>query len=264
MDPLLVALLSHSGYQLPLGSDEELWSALCRAFSRIPYENITKILRVQGELNQPHKESPEELIGSFISHGTGGTCFPLTATLTRLVRSLGFEAHPILADRRYGTDTHCALILRKGSAAWQLLDPGYLIFTPCTIPSSGTLRYDLPLTPIELVASPIPERVELYTVTASPKGELIRKLRLTYKVRPVDELEFTIAWDRSFGWEMMQYPIISSLVGDTHVYFQKSALLLRSPSQSTREILTQERMLDEITQRLGISRDIVKRALSCL
>jgi hypothetical protein len=165
-----------------------------------------------------------------------------------------------LADRRYGTDTHCALILRKDNEAWRLLDPGYLIFTPCLIPSSGTLRYDLPLTPIELVASPIPGRVELYTVSASSQGKLTRKLRLTYKIEPVDEAEFAIAWDRSFGWEMMEYPIISSFVGDTHVYIQKSSLLLRSPSESIRETLSRERMLDEITKRIGISRDIIKRA----
>jgi hypothetical protein len=83
-------------------------------------------------------------------------------------------------------------------------------------------------------------------------------------VKPVDEPEFTHAWDRSFGWEMMEYPIISSVVGDTHVYFQKSSLLLRSPSESIRETLNREQMLDQITTRLGISREIVKRAFTCL
>ena len=264
MDPLLAALLTHTGYQLPLPDSDQLFGALCSAFSKIPYENITKILRAEGERNRPCRESPHELIQGFISHGTGGTCFPLTATLTRLVRSLGFEAHPILADRRYGTDTHCALILRKNTEPWKLLDPGYLIFTPCTIPSTGTLGYDLPLTPIELVTTTTPERVELYTVSVSSRGELVRKLRLTYKVKPVDEPEFTHAWDRSFGWEMMEYPIISSVVGDTHVYFQKSSLFLRSPSESIRETLNREQMLEQITTRLGISREIVKRAFTCL
>lgn len=262
-DPLLYALLSHTGFTASL-PHEQLLPTLLRAFSRIPYENISKIIRSRENSHGAPKESPEELIAGFISDGTGGTCFPLTMTLVRLVRSLGYEAHPILADRRYGADTHCAVIFRDRSSPWLLLDPGYLIGTPCVLPSSGELTHSLPLAPIVLAATPTPDTVSLYTLSPSSAGQLQRKYRLTYKVTPVDESEFNRAWDRSFQWEMMQYPIISSLVGDTQVYVQKDSLLIRSQASTIRETLAPERMIAEVSTRLGISADVVKRCLECL
>jgi arylamine N-acetyltransferase len=82
------------------------------AFATLPYENITKIIK-RAECGTPEKSRryPEEVISDHISWGTGGTCFSLTSALRHLVRSIGFKAEYILADRRYGQDTHCALLL---------------------------------------------------------------------------------------------------------------------------------------------------------
>ena len=49
------------------------------------------------------------------------------------------RAEPILADRRYGDDTHSALVVwHEGKP--HLLDPGYLIVRPLPLPSAAGLQ----------------------------------------------------------------------------------------------------------------------------
>lgn len=266
LDPLLSRLLLHCGYPAQ-GTHAELLESTLRAFSRIPYENLSKILRHADSVGSRHKESPDEVVHGFIEYGSGGTCFPLTHTLVYFLKALGFETYPILADRRYGQDTHCAVIFREPSEhslkPWQLLDPGYLIFSPCAVPSAGTARYELLLSSIELRVTP-ENKLELYTVSVDSSGIPSSRYRLTYKLHPVEHDEFMSAWDRSFDWEMMTYPIVSSIAGDSLVYLQKNSLLLRSRDTASRVTLTNQQIMDELSNRLGVSREVVKKALEIL
>lgn len=259
IDSILALLLGHCGYPIQ-GPQSELLDCTLRAFSRIPYENLSKIVRYADSGRSRHKESPHEVVHGFVSHGSGGTCFPLTNTLVYFLRTLGYEAHPILADRRYGQDTHCAVMFRLGFEPWQLLDPGYLIHSPCTIPDSGTALYELLLSSIELRVAP-EQKVELYTSSLDSSGQLRSRYRLTYKLMPADDQVFLKAWDRSFDWEMMTYPIVSAIAGDSLVYLQKNTLLLRSRDIATRTTLTPEQIISELASQLGVSKDIVRRAL---
>jgi arylamine N-acetyltransferase len=260
---LLAALLRHCG--LPThGTPQELLSNTLRAFSRIPYENLTKIIAHAESSDKHWKQSPVELVHGFIRNGTGGTCFPLTACLLHLIRSLGYEAGAILANRRYGSDTHCAVIIRLGRGPWYLIDPGYMIFSPCQLPlaednsmGSLTLRYNLPHGAIELSPTTDPMRIELYTLRSSEQ----RRYRLTYKVNPIDETEFNSAWDRSFSWDMMRYPVLSVVSGSEHIYLQKNNLLIRSAHDSNRATLTTEQLILELAPRLGIESSVLQRAL---
>jgi hypothetical protein len=260
---ILGQFAAHTG--LSLGSDKKAnLSALLTAFARIPYENLTKIIGVSEANKAIAKQTPEQVIAGFISQGTGGTCFPLTLTLLRFVEALGFEALPILADRRYGTDTHCALICRIEPGSWHLIDPGYLITTPCKLPVSGSARYTLPITTLELRALPATDYVELSTAigAASPTAPL--KYRLSYKTTPVDDQTFHTAWDRSFDWEMMTYPIISTVVGNTQVYIQKNNLIVRSITQSTKVTLDDATLIREVSAKLSLAEDVIRRALTYL
>ena len=53
---------------------------------------------------RPEVVSPAEVLADHEQCGAGGTCFSLTAAFLHLVRSLGWKAEPLLADRRYGCD----------------------------------------------------------------------------------------------------------------------------------------------------------------
>lgn len=259
VDPLTSLLLPDVAIPSDPADLPALLPRLLERFSLIPYENLTKVLSVHEKQSRIVKHSPEDVVLGFLSHGTGGTCFPLTATLVRLVRSLGLEAHPILADRRYGSDTHCAVIVKLTPTEWSLIDPGYLIHQPVPLPATGSHFVETPFNHLELRVTSSPDRIELLTL-----NETSSRSRLTYKITPVDEAHFQRAWDASFSWEMMTYPIVSGVRGSEQIYLQKSALLRRSSTGSERQEMDTARLACEISQRLGIDLSLVQRALTLL
>jgi arylamine N-acetyltransferase len=176
-----------------------------------------------------------------------------------LLREVGYECAPILADRRYGTDTHCAVLLLIDREPW-LLDPGYLIFNPIPVPGEGTTEHQTSHSKVLLTRVPLSERVDLATLETGRAP----RYRLTYKLDAVEEETFRSAWQRSFDWEMMTYPVISSVRGDSHLYIQKSSLTIRSQGQIKRTNLSTEDLIREVSQRLSLAPEVVRKALQYL
>ncbi|HMO34609.1 MAG TPA: arylamine N-acetyltransferase [Gemmatales bacterium] len=196
-----------------------------RAFSKIPYENLTKILHASQNSNKERRRRlPSEVLADYYRFGTGGTCFSLTWTLLHLIREIGFNAEPILADRHYGPDTHCALLVWIDDKP-HLLDPGYLLIEPVALTQTWIATS---IQQIHLKADDICGKIQLFTKYA---GQL--KYRLTYKTNPVDASQFLQAWDHSFNFDMMAYPVISIIKEDTQYYLQKTRLLIRKKSDET-------------------------------
>jgi arylamine N-acetyltransferase len=257
--PLLSLFCNH--HKIPLAQPKrELLAQVLKSFSAIPYENLSKIIRANEELSSHLFQTPEEVLIGHFTTGSGGTCFPLTETLTHLIQEIGFEAAPILADRRYGADTHCA-VLALIDGVQHLIDPGYLIFSPVAIPHQGAVTVNTPFSTVRLTRIPAPsDYIELATVEDDGRT----RYRLTYKTTPVDEADFKAAWRRSFEWEMMTYPVISSISGESQIYIQKSSLTVRSKEGSTRINLTQDALIQEVSTRLSIDPVVVRRALGYL
>lgn len=230
-------------------------SDVAEVFSRIPYENLTKIIKSEGLL---HPESalryPSEVLGDHLTWGTGGTCFSLTAALIAVYGALGIEAHPLLADRHYGTDTHCGLVVLHQKKQL-LIDPGYLFFVPTPLPTLAVQRISLGYTTIEL--SPIDggNRVELITEV---RGN--RKLRLTYKRGIADPETFIRAWKSSFTWEMMTYPVLTRCGAGEHHYMQGGRVAVRNAEKTIRTRLSPSEEIDYIGTRMGIDKEVVLNA----
>ncbi len=200
------------------GSPRQLLASVVAAFSELPYENITKIIK-RAEFGSPEKARryPEEVIRSHIDWGTGGTCFSLTSALMYLVRSLGWKAEYILADRRYGQNTHCALLVSIDGIP-HLLDPGFLITDPIPLPALGELEYQTAFNGLILA----PAEGDRSKISLSTVRRGARTYRLTYKTSPVDSIEFFKAWDASFGWDMMKYPLLTRTANSKHIYLKGS------------------------------------------
>ncbi len=229
---------------------------VAEAFSRIPYENLTKIIKSDTMVNPSSAmRYPDELITDYLKWGTGGTCFSLTASVIAIYNALGIEAHPVLADRHYGPDTHCGLIIVKPEGLL-LLDPGYLLFTPVLLPRENPVSVQTGYNTIELVPLDNGEKVQFFTVV---KGN--RKMRLVYKIRPVDSIAFASAWEQSFKWEMMTYPVLTRITAGEHQYLQGNRLAVRSATGTRRKELSVEMQYTYIAQNMGIHADIVKKAL---
>ena len=241
------------------GSPRKLLGGVATAFADIPYENITKIIR-RAEAGSARKARryPEEVIRDHINWGSGGTCFSLTSALAFLVRSMGWRADFILADRRYGQNTHCALLVWIEDVP-HILDPGFLILDP--IPLSDTREQEVTTAINSLILSPEENqsRIGLSTVR---KG--VRTYRLTYKTSPVDESEFLKAWDESFGWDMMKYPLLTRAAGSNQIYLNGSRFQISNTQSIERLEIQVENLVPKIAAEFHIHPSLVVRALSIL
>jgi arylamine N-acetyltransferase len=248
-------------FQIDLQADhgDLLLSKLCQAFSGIPYENLTKIIKSDTVISPGSaKRFPTEVIRDYLHYGTGGTCFSLTAAFIAIFNALGIEAHPILADRHYGTDTHCALVLLQETDLL-LLDPGFLIHKPIRLPTTIPVTIATGFNTIELGPHEAGRKVDLLTIVNNN-----RRLRLTYKVSPVDGPTFGRAWERSFAWEMMTYPVLTRCSSGTHHYLQGNILRIRDNTRTTKRTLSSDEQYDVMSKTLGIHKNIITQAFSVI
>lgn len=235
----------------------EVLGSVAAAFARLPYENLSKIIK-HAECGNPEKARryPEEVIGNHIEWGTGGTCFALTATLLHLARSLGYRADYVLADRRYGQNTHCALLVWIDDVP-HLLDPGFLLVDPVPLPS-GREREIVAGSNI-LVLAPDAARKEIALSTVR-KGA--KTYRLTYKTEPADPGEFEKAWDASFSWDMMRYPLLTQTKNSRQIYMKGSMLQIRTISSMDRREIPLDDLTARISSEFHIHPSVVARAIS--
>ncbi len=255
---LLRAFLDNFGITEQI-APEHLLRNVVTAFSSLPYENLTKII-MESEAGRVElaRRDPYRVLSDHFEFGSGGTCFSLTATLLHLVRALGFEAEPLLADRHYGTNTHCALMVRIENRP-HLIDPGYLILEPIPMLPPETREIVTHFNRISLVPKADGNRIDLFTLR-----ERSSSCRLTYKTSPADAGEFLKAWDESFQWEMMTYPLLTRVQGDAQLYLRGNRMLIRSAKIEKRITVPHACLVDSIARDFGIARPVIVRALSIL
>jgi hypothetical protein len=212
-DQLVLKKFLHRAGLMPGQERQVIISGVADTFSKIPYENLTKIIKSDAVVSpRSAMRFPDELLGDWLRWGTGGTCFSLTAAIVAVYDALGIEAHPVLADRHYGPDTHCGLIIVEPHGLL-LLDPGYLLFTPVLLSPDKVAVVENGHNRIEVKPVGRGDRFELYTVF---RGN--RKLRLSYKIRPIDSMTFSRCWEQSFAWEMMTYPVLTRTINGNNQY----------------------------------------------
>ncbi|HEV3145252.1 MAG TPA: arylamine N-acetyltransferase [Gemmataceae bacterium] len=230
-----------------------------QAFARLPYENLTKIIR-QAETGSvtEARRSPSEVVANHLRLGVGGTCFSLTATLLYLVRALGFEAQPILADRPYGLNTHCALLVWLDGRP-HLMDPGFLIARPTPLPVSGDLKLQTEFNELILAPQAGGDKVDLITVQ---QGRWTP--RITFKSTPADRVEFLKVWDASFDWDMMKYPLLTRVTGNRQLYLHGNRLQVRDRNQVQRDEIDPQLLAEHIAQAFGVALEVVQKALAIL
>lgn len=229
------------------------------AFARLPYENLTKIIKHAGcGTPERARRAPGEVLADHKAWGTGGTCFALTSALLLLVRALGWEAEPILADRPYGPDTHCALLVWIDGVP-HLVDPGYLIVDPIPLGFGGERECATGCRRLALSAGPAGGRIDLATVRRGA-----RTLRLTYKTAPVDRAHFHRAWDASFGWEMMRYPLLARATESGQIYVRGSMLQVTRGEAIERTRVPEGEWLARVAAEFRMAPAVVARALAIL
>ena len=115
---------------------------IAAAFANLPYENVTKILKqARSNSSKASLRQPQEVLSDHLRWNTGGTCFSLCNTLRSILIACGYECFIAMGDMHYGQNIHCAVIVKdKLSQRAHLLDPGYLLHYPISLPEPGDER----------------------------------------------------------------------------------------------------------------------------
>lgn len=243
-------------------------SRLTRRLAEIPYENVTKILaRERGAPAFPVFEGP-------LSSDAGGTCFAATRHAWELLSASGYEVYPVMADRTYGLNTHCALIVAVEGKKY-LVDPGFLLPLPVELEGgrifTGFNYFSLLMSspPRAKCAGGDPvlgesergvgsEKSTNVPTTGFPLSRFTRgendrpsgtieaytehlgtwKFRHRFRDQPVSWEEFFRHWRSSFNWSSMNSVVITALRDFRQIYLHDRHLRIIERDRVIRSTIT--------------------------
>lgn len=242
----------------PEKPDLRCLSALVRAFHRMPFENLTKILRFH-EISVPAKRPrmPEIVMADHVDFGAGGTCFSLTFFFLQVLSNVGYVAYPVMCDRSYGPNTHCAIIVVfKNSKC--LIDPGYLMEAPILIPPHGESHQRGAFSTVRLLRLGTTSQMLLIT-------ERDGKSKIRYRLRdePVDEKSFFQRWIDSFDWAMMHHICVSRQTAEGQL-FMRDGLMRRGTRDGQSQEVIRNHFAARIEKGFGIDGRLVMNAHDCI
>ena len=229
-----------------------------QAFLKIPYENLSKILK----FNTKHQDTiairmPDEVWSDFRNYKLGGTCFSLTYFLQTIVEYLGYNSYPVMAHMRAGENHHCALVV-----LWQgehyLADPGYVLDLPMRLTRNNAMRYRNAHTGVEICPTAHPNEYELYTFTNEK-----RVWRYKFQDIAVSADEFFKHWTHSFSWNGMNGLCLSRNERDALVYVHNFHMR-ETTIRGKKNINLKKNRAVLINQAFGIPEHIIKKAENAL
>jgi arylamine N-acetyltransferase len=226
------------------------------AFSHLPYENVTKILKEARSSNIHQKlRKTEEVLSDHLRWNTGGTCFSLCNALLSILKNSGFEAFVAMADMHYGDNIHCVVVVVLPEGRF-VLDPGYLLHTPIQLPDSDFEQVTKTTMNTVVIQNEGNENFSLFTIEHSQ-----RKWRYRLKAYPVSTQEFEAHWIYSFSLNSMEHLMMTRLDDRGRLYFRKNHL--EHVNQSERKILTKPEASD-LSGLFGVPADLISSARNIL
>jgi len=238
----------------PLRPDLAYLTKLARAFSRLPYENFTKIVRAE-EVEDPNERPrmPDLVLTEHLEMGAGGTCFSLTRFFRTVLEFAGFKADVAMCDRSYGPNTHCALIVPLGSERF-LVDPGYLMDEPLAVPREGESVQMGDAWAIRLRRLGLTSQLILIT-------ERDGRSRIRYRLRdvPCSDDRFRELWIDSFDWAMMRHLTASKRIGEEQLFMRDGMIRLVGGRRKSQDRI-EKGFSSEMERAFGIDRRLVLMA----
>jgi arylamine N-acetyltransferase len=210
--------LAHFGL-VSRSPDRAFLERILDAFARIPYENISKILKLNHHFTTPeHLRLPEEVVEEHIRHNFGGTCFSLSFLLHSILTQTGFINYIVMADMGRRRNVHCALITDIRGTKY-LVDPGYLLTQSMELSKDKTRLYRSPQSGVEIKFDRQVESFQLYTF-----DQQLIKLRYTFQDRPTTMSELLQHWGASFYQGTMHGICLTQLRTDGMIYVHDNYL----------------------------------------
>jgi len=192
-------------------------SEILRYFSLLPYENISKILRLNSDFNNSPFRMPGEIIEDFNKYNLGGTCFSLTLYLKTILEYFNYQNYIVMADMNSGKNTHCALILVFNNQQY-LLDPGYLLQEPLLISD----KPEKLITPTNSILLDYDLETERHSLSTIKNGNVV--WRYSFQNRATEMETFFMHWENSFHWMTMHGICMSKKNQEGFIYLHNNYL----------------------------------------
>jgi arylamine N-acetyltransferase len=232
----------------------EILDEVLQAFIRIPYENLSKIIKY----HKHHQDTmslrlPDEVWQDYCRYKLGGTCFSLTFFLRAIVDFLGFSNYPVMAHMKAGENRHCALIVDFHSDHY-LLDPGYVLDVPMQINTEQRRLFRSAHAGVELRDGNAPLHYNLYTFTQDNF-----QWRYAFADLPVSDNAFLKHWLDSFSWNGMNGLCLTQARKDSLIFIHK--YFMRETTMHGKQNFNLKRNREQTIQEIfGIPPQIVEEA----
>jgi len=220
--------LAHFGL-VPRSPNWAFMERILGAFARIPYENISKILKLNRHFTSPgHFRLPEEVVEEHIRYNFGGTCFSLSFLLHSVLTQTGFINYIVMADMGRRRNVHCALVVDISGVKY-LVDPGYLLSQSMELSKDKARLYRSPQSGVEIKFDRRSESYHLYTF-----DQQLIKLRYTFLDRPTPMSDFLQHWGASFYQGTMHGICLTQLRSEGMIYVHDHYLQMATPAGKTK------------------------------
>jgi len=242
----------------PAAPDLAHLQQIARAFSHLPYENVTKILKDARSSNVEAKlRLADEVLEDHLRWSTGGTCFSLCNALQCVLHQAGFASFIAMADMHSGANIHCAVVVRLQNTEY-LLDPGYLLHDPISLPEHGHQVMRQTQMNTVFLRSEEAGVLSLYT---HENGQL--KWRYRLRAWPVPHAEFLQHWIRSFSLNTMEHILLSRVTESGRLYFRKDRLEQVQPAARIKKKIPGSEVRD-LWELFGVPSDLILQAQKAL
>ena len=227
-------------------------------FAALPYENISKILKLNSFWDAGAKiRLPEEIIDGHISFRLGGTCFSLTFFLQAILTVNGFHCYPVMADMRAGRNIHCCCVVMLDGRKY-LVDPGYLLHQPMEINPERPRLHRTECAGVELRRHP-----ESLYHTLLTFDEKETKWRYRFLDRPTPPEEFLQHWYASF-WKPTLHGILLTKVTREGLIYVHRTFMRETTFRGKRNVNIKRNYHAAIHDMFGIAPELVEQAQAAL
>jgi arylamine N-acetyltransferase len=238
----------------PKPASRSFLEEILRDFATLPYENISKIIRLHDNWDDLGKlRMPQQVIADHVAHRLGGTCFSLTYFLQAILTQHHFICYPVMADMRSGRNVHCAMIVLLDGVKY-LVDPGYLLTQPMELNPDKPRHHRTEFAGVELRFDDVAQCYHLYTFN---KDEM--KWRYRFDDRPAPSVEFLQHWLASFGWNSMHGICLTKVTGSGLIYVRKT-FMRETTLNGRRNINIKKNYHAAIHDVFGIEQQIIEQA----
>lgn len=232
--------------------------AILAAFSHLPYENLSKIIKLNKCGDDPARlRLPEEVIDDHCRWHLGGTCFSLTYFLQAILVHAGYTCYPVMADMRAGRNVHCALIVVLEYTRY-LVDPGYLLGWPLALDPARARLYHTEFSGVELLCDNVLRNYHLYTFSRQDM-----KWRYCFRDQPTPMAEFLHHWQASFTRNSMHGLCLTRVRGDTLIYIH-NGFMRETSWQGKRNFNVKQNLHATIKDIFSIPAEFVEQAKAAL